>query len=99
MLAWRCVAEPAIGVTKVAYRTSTTLAEKSRRTCSEGETFFGKSVTGQDGSMWLSNESNGLFLPLLHPQTRTPMFEQVRWECIYNGTVLGRKTPNASDAG
>ena len=92
--AWRHVAGASI---TVAYRTSTTLTEKSGSTCSEGDTFVGQSVTAQDGTLWLVNETNGLFLPLVHPETQTLLFEEVSWECLHNGTVRGRQTPNLPD--
>ena len=87
------------------YCTSTSMSQNggSIAGCADGDTFFGKSVTAEDGSvtaedgsLWLSNESNRLFLPLTHPQTKDPMFERVCWECA-NGNVMGRKTPNISD--
>ncbi|CAE7027292.1 unnamed protein product [Symbiodinium natans] len=73
------------------------MCEKEGSVCSGGDTFFGKSVTAEDGSLWLWNESKGLFLPLLHPQTKVPMFEKVCWECICDVMVVGRKAPNVSD--
>ena len=92
--AWRCVVKAS---SKVAYRTSTTMADKSDSLCSEGDTFVGTSVTAQDGSAWLHNESNGLFVPVVHPETKTLMFEEMRWQCVHNGSVRGRTTPNVSD--
>ena len=62
-----------------------------------GDTFFGQSVTAPDGTLWLVNETNGLFLPLVQPETQTLLFEEVSWECLHNGTVRGRQTPNLPD--
>ncbi|CAE7323615.1 KIF3C [Symbiodinium sp. CCMP2592] len=92
--AWRCVVGPS---NTVAYRTSTTMCEKEGSVCSGGDTFFGKSVTAEDGSLWLWKESEGLFLPLLYPQTKVPMFEKVCWEYIFDVMVMGRKSPTLSD--
>eukprot|EP00438_Fugacium_kawagutii_P031519 Skav224972 [mRNA] locus=scaffold560:8649:8870:+ [translate_table: standard] len=58
VLAFRCVQAP------VAYRTSMVMAERSETVCMHGDTFFGKQVTARDGSLWLSVESNNLFLPI-----------------------------------
>ena len=76
------------------------MGEKSEFTCSEGATFFGKSVTAQDGSKWLWNETNGLFVPLAHAESKTPMFEEMRWECLEgldDSNVRGRSSSNLSD--
>ena len=91
LLAWKCV-QPS-----VAYRTTWSMSEKSELICSQGDSFFGKSLTASDGSKWLCNEANGLFLPLVHPETKKQMFEEQCWECVFKGTVKGRKTPEISD--
>eukprot|EP00434_Breviolum_minutum_P014530 symbB.v1.2.012814.t1/scaffold884.1/size313170/26 len=91
LLAWKCV-QPS-----VAYRTTWSMSAKSELICSQGDSFFGKSLTASDGSKWLCNEANGLFLPLVHPETKKQMFEEQCWECVFKGTVKGRKTPEISD--
>ena len=91
LLAWKCV-QPS-----VAYRTTWSMSEKSALICSQGDSFFGKSLTASDGSKWLCNEANGLFLPLVHPETKKQMFEEQCWECVFKGMVKGRKTPEISD--
>ena len=79
-LAFRCVQA------SITYRTFTAMAEKSKSVCSKGDTFFGKRLTAQDGSLWLSNESNGLFL-----------CEEVRYTAHAHTTALGRPgTPQKS---
>eukprot|EP00438_Fugacium_kawagutii_P007642 Skav216795 [mRNA] locus=scaffold2110:1480:2181:- [translate_table: standard] len=90
-LAFRCLQG------SVAYRTSTVMAEKSEAICSKGETFFGKRVTAKDGSLWLCNESKNLFLPLVHPEKKTEMFEEVHYTCTFKGTVQARDSPELSD--
>lgn len=47
--------------------------------------------------MWLSNESNQLFLPMVHPEKKKEMFEEVYWECTFQGTVQARSSPEVSD--
>ena len=82
----------------VFYRTSTAMKEKSEAVCRSGDTFFGKYLTEQeDGSQWLSNESNELFLPLVHPETKEKMFVEVRYRCTFDGALQARNSPEASD--
>ena len=90
-LAFRCVEA------SVAYRTSKAMAEKSESVCSKGDAFFGKRLTAKDGSLWLSNESNALFLPLVHPKLNHRMFEEVHYTCTFKGTVQARSSPEVSD--
>ena len=90
-LAFRCVQA------SITYRTFTAMAEKSKSVCSKGDTFFGKRLTAQDGSLWLSNESNGLFLPFVHPEMKHQMCEEVRYTAHAHTTALGRPgTPQKS---
>eukprot|EP00438_Fugacium_kawagutii_P035634 Skav213437 [mRNA] locus=scaffold2160:92874:93578:+ [translate_table: standard] len=93
-VAFRCVQA------SVGYRTSTVVADKgTSRVCMHGDTFFGKYVTATDGSLWLSDESNNLFLPLVHPEKNTEMFEEVHYTCTFAGTVEARSTPEISNTG
>eukprot|EP00438_Fugacium_kawagutii_P000629 Skav224351 [mRNA] locus=scaffold2411:266606:267331:- [translate_table: standard] len=89
--AFRCVQA------SVVYRTSMVMAEKSERVCMHGDTFFAKQVTARDGSLWLSVESNNLFLPFVRPENKTRMFEEVHFICTSIGTVQARSTPELSN--
>eukprot|EP00438_Fugacium_kawagutii_P025412 Skav235448 [mRNA] locus=scaffold2206:232951:234133:- [translate_table: standard] len=91
LTAFRCIQDT------VAHRTSMVMAEKSERMCFHGDTFFGRRVRATDGSLWLFVESNNLFLPLVHPKKKTPMFEEVHYTCTFSGRVQARNTPKLSD--
>mmetsp|Transcript_10541 Transcript_10541/g.11583 ORF Transcript_10541/g.11583 Transcript_10541/m.11583 type:complete len:272 (-) Transcript_10541:191-1006(-) len=91
LLAWRCL-QPS-----VAYRSSPSMADIASAVCSKGDAFVGYEIEAPDGSMWLHDPVKQLYLPLVHPQGKHQMFEELWWNCTFEGKVQARKSPNMSD--
>ena len=77
------------------YRNSMNNEDKADITCPNGEHFFGRLEKLGD-VLWLVHESNGLYLPAQHPQSKQWLFEEVTWTCGKD-EVTYRNSPNFDD--